>query len=132
MHYFEAHVTDSAFVVVNDVQLSYISTYKQKGDTLTLYVRDIYTEFEVLDTIRFILTVTQDTLRMANAINPKRTSTWTRIPNTRPFDFFAADSLDQFGIELKKRYRKNYLEIYEPKNIEGHLKDFDVYWVDMK
>ena len=41
-HYSEVHITDTSLVVVNDVSLSYLSSYKLKTDTLIQYVKDIY------------------------------------------------------------------------------------------
>lgn len=131
-HYYEAHITDSVFLVVDDVQLSYISTYELKGDTLTQYIRDSQNEHVILDTVRFFLTVRQDSMKLVNATNPKKSSSWTKVSNLESFDFFKSNSLEQFAIDLKKRYRKNYLDIYEPQNVETHLKDFDVYWIKEK
>tara|TARA_R110001592_G_scaffold361940_1_gene674168 strand:+ start:2502 stop:3008 length:507 start_codon:yes stop_codon:yes gene_type:complete len=131
-HYFEAHITDTGFVVVNDVTLSYAATYEMYEDTLIQNVRDIYNDFRIYSTVKFMVKVTPDSMKLVNASNPDLSSKWTRISNLEPFDFFAADSLDQFAIELKNRYKKNYLEIYKPQSIEGNLKDFDVYWIDKK
>lgn len=114
------------------MQLSYISTYELKGDTLTQYIRDSQNEHVILDTVRFFLTVRQDSMKLVNATNPKKSSSWTKVSNLESFDFFKSNSLEQFAIDLKKRYRKNYLDIYEPQNVETHLKDFDVYWIKEK
>lgn len=127
-HYSEAHISDSTFVVVNDVSISYFSSYKWEGDTLVQYLRDLQNDLTVIDSLRFLITVTPDSLTMVNAYNPENYSKWKRIDNLEPHNFNNEDSFDQFVADLKNRYKKLYLEVYDSDNIEANLKDFDAYW----
>ncbi len=127
-HYYEAHITDTTFTVVDDVQLTYVATYERKEDTLVQYLRNIKNDFRVTDTIKFILILTPDSMTMVNAINPNSSSNWTKVSNLTPLNFLDTNSLDQFPIDFRNRYQRNYLEKHEPQNINLHLRDFDAYW----
>jgi len=127
-HYSEAHITDTSLVVINDVSLSYLSSYELKTDTLIQYVKDTYNTNRIIDTLKFIVVVTPDSLKIVNAVNRNHLSTWTRIPDLEPVNFSNVESVDPFLRDFRDRYKNNYLEIYKPNSVDANLKDFDGSW----
>ena len=128
MHYFELHVVDSTLWVANDVQPSYLATYDHEGDSLKLFIKDINNFGNTLHSMRYNTYLNGDTLILENERDAEQSSTWIKIENAIPYNYFNEKGFEEFVASFRNRYRKNYLEIYEPDNITEQLKDFDVYW----
>ena len=127
--YYEAHITDTGFVVVNQTGLSYISSYEFKTDTLIQYIRDPFSNRKIIDTLKFEIERNQDSFKMKNLINAKSNSKWTKIPNIKPFEFYENQSVDTFALGLKKRYYENYVSKFVPENYVNYAMDyFDIDW----
>ncbi|MCL5130581.1 hypothetical protein [Algibacter sp. L4_22] len=128
-NYYEAHITDTGFVVVNQTGLSYLSSYKLKNDTLIQYIRDPFSNRKIIDTMKFEIVRNQDSFGMVNTINPKSNSKWTKIQNIKPFEFYENQSEDTFALGLKKRYFENYVSKFVPENYVDYTMDyFDIDW----
>ena len=59
-NYYEAHITDTGFVVVNQTGLSYLSSYNIKNDTLIQYIRDPFSNRKIIDTLKFEIVRNQE------------------------------------------------------------------------
>jgi|GEM_PF-2591474 len=127
--YYEAHVTDTGFVVVHQSGISYISSYEFKSDTLIQYIRDPFSNRKIIDTLRFEIEQHKDSFKMVNLLNKKASSNWTKIPNIKPFDFYENQSVDSFALGFKKRYFDNYVSKFVPDNYVDYTMDyFDIDW----
>lgn len=128
-HYYEAHITDTGFVVVDERGLSYLATYKYGNDMLTQYLRDPFSNRKIIDTLKFEIKLIKDSLKMINLSNRKANSKWTKIPNEKPFKFYENQSEDTFALELRKRYFENYVSKFVPENYVDNTMDyFDIDW----
>lgn len=127
--YFEAHVTDTGFFVVNQGGPEYLASYAYEHDTLTQYLRDFFSNRKIIDTLKFHIEFDHDSLKMINIKNPKANSNWTRIPNVEPFEFYENRSVDTFATALRQRYFHNYVSKFVPENYKPYMMDyFDLDW----
>ena len=127
--YYEAHITDTGFVVVYQSGLSYLSSYELKTDTLIQYLRDPFSNRKIIDTLKFEIERKKESFTMVNLSNPKANSNWTKIPNSKPFEFYENQSLETFAKELRERYFDNYVSKYVPENnVDDTMNHFDLDW----
>jgi len=127
--YYEAHITDTGFVVVYQSGLSYLSSYEFKSDTLIQYLRDPFSNRKIIDTLKFEVEQNKSSFRMLNLINDKANSNWTKIPNLKPFEFYENQSVDTFALEFRKRYFENYVSKFVPENyVKSTMEYFDLDW----
>ena len=127
--YYEAHITDTGFVVVYQSGLSYLSSYDFKSDTLIQYLRDPFSNRKIIDTLKFEVKRNGNSFIMVNKINEKANSKWTKIPNVKPFEFYENQSVDTFALGFRERYFKNYVSKYVPENyVNSTMEYFDLDW----
>ncbi len=127
--YYEAHITDTGFVVVYQSGLSYLSSYEFKSDTLIQYLRDPFSNRKIIDTLKFEVKRNENSFRMVNKIIEKSNSEWTKIPNVEPFEFYENQSMDTFALEFRERYFINYVSKYVPENyVNSTMEYFDLDW----
>jgi hypothetical protein len=127
--YYEAHITDTGFVVVYQSGLSYLSSYEFKSDTLIQYLRDPFSNRKIIDTLKFQVEQKKDSFKMVNLINGKANSKWTKIPNVEPFEFYKNQSVGTFALGFRERYFKNYVSKYVPENyVNSTMEYFDLDW----
>ena len=126
-YYFEAHINDSSFTVINQDGLSYISSYKINGDTLKQFLKDLQNDYKVIDTVDFNLISKLDSFYMKNLYNPKAISSWKKIEKVDPTDFLNVDE-NEFSSEFRERFISNFLT--DRKNIDAKLllQNFDDQW----
>ena len=127
--YYEAHITDTGFVVVYQSGLSYLSSYDFKSDTLIQYLRDPFSNRKIIDTLKFEVKRNGNSFIMVNKINEKANSKWTKIPNVKPFEFYENQSVDTFALGFRERYFKNYVSKYVPESyVNSTMEYFDLDW----
>jgi hypothetical protein len=129
VNYYEAHITDSEFVVVSESGLSYLSSYKIKSDTIIQYLKDHLSNLEIIDTVKFIIEKNNNSIIMRNSSKPELYSEWIKIEGLNPYNFEESKSLKSFALNLKERYFNNYVSKYVPKKgIDDNMKYFDINW----
>jgi len=126
-YYFEAHITDSTFTVINQDGISYISSYEINGDTLKQYLKDLQNDNKVVDTVDFKLERKLDSFYMKNLYNPKATSSWEKIEKVKPTDFSNFDE-NEFSSKFRDRFISNYLTKTKNINTKILLQNFDERW----
>lgn len=127
-YYFEGHVNDTSFTVINQDGLSYISSYKINGDTLKQYLKDFQNHYKIIDTVNFKIESTLDSLNMKNLYNPKATSSWKKIDGIKPTDFLNFSNQNEFSNKFRERFISNYLDNTKGVDKKFILKNFDDRW----
>ena len=127
-YYFEAHINDTSFSVINQDGLSYIASYKIKGDILQQYVKDMNIPFEILDTINFQFKKTRDSFTLVNFINTDRFSKWKKIDSVEPVEFLKLDNDKVFSQEFRDRFILNFINKTDSTNAKVLLPNFDYRW----
>ncbi len=127
-YYFEAHINDTLFTVVNQDGLSYISSYEINDDTLKQYIKDLQNDYKVFDTVNFTIESTLDSFNMKNLYNPKATSSWKKIEKVTPTDFLIIEDENEFSTQFRERFISNYLSKTKNINTKILLQNFDVRW----
>ena len=127
-YYFEAHLTDTSIIVVNQDKLSYVASYFVKSDTLKQYVKSMHWPFQVIDTINFRLKISKDSLSLVNFSNPEKFSSWKKIDKVEPSDFLSNTSENELLNQFRDRFIYNYLNKTTNLNKEILLKNFNDNW----
>ena len=127
--YYEAHVTDTGFVVVYQSGLSYLSSFELNADTLIQYTRDPFSNRKIIDTLKFRVKQNKESFEMINLLDGKTNSKWTKIKNLKPFEFYESQSVDTFALKFKERYFDNYVSKFVPENyVNSTMGYFDLDW----